>query len=128
MMRKGVKADSRIKFEELFFDGSFDNPLTESQAGKWKDILEAVRYAPSAVNKQPWRIIVCGDEAHFYEKHHKGFITEDGWDLQKIDMGIALSHFELSAKECGFGVSFGISDPLLPTGENMEYIASYTIR
>ncbi|MBR7032250.1 MAG: nitroreductase family protein [Clostridia bacterium] len=65
MMRKGVKADSRLGFEELFFDGGFETPLTEEKSGALKDVLNAVRFAPSAVNKQPWRVVVCGDDTHY---------------------------------------------------------------
>ena len=71
MMRKGVKADSRMAFEELFFDGSFAVPLTQEKAGKLCHALEMVRLAPSAVNKQPWRIVVKDNAAHFYLKRSK---------------------------------------------------------
>jgi len=57
MMRKGMKSDSRLPFEELFFHGSFQNPLNESDAGIWQLPLEMVRLAPSATNKQPWRVV-----------------------------------------------------------------------
>ena len=128
MMRKGVKADWRLDFGELFFDGSFEKPLTEERAGKLADVLEAVRRAPSAVNKQPWRVVISGEKAHFYEKQSKGFVSESGWDLQKIDLGIALSHFELAAEECGLEVSLEISDPSLPSAADVKYIATYTVK
>ena len=127
MMRKGVRADSRIGFAELYYDSSFDRPLPESAAGSLAGVLEAVRWAPSAVNKQPWRAVVCGERVHFYEKPSKGYVDGKGWDLQKVDLGIALSHFELAAKECGFGVSFEIGDPSLPGGEGLQYIASFAL-
>lgn len=128
LMRKGVKADSRLAFGEIFFSGSFSEPLTEEKAGALREPLEAVRLAPSAVNKQPWRVVLDGSKAHFYEKRSKGFVSGDGWDLQKIDVGIALCHFELSAKECGFDVSFECADPGLSIAEDMEYIASYNLQ
>ncbi len=100
VMRKGVKADSRLSFGEVFFDGSFDKPLTKEAAGKLADALEAVRLAPSAVNKQPWRIVLSENLAHIYEKRNRR--NDDGaWDIQIIDMGIALYHFELVLKELG---------------------------
>ncbi|MDE7294257.1 MAG: nitroreductase family protein, partial [Oscillospiraceae bacterium] len=58
MMRKAIKADSRNPFETLFFDGTFDVPLTEKAAGRLAGVLETVRRAPSAVNKQPWRVVL----------------------------------------------------------------------
>ena len=128
MMRKGIRADSRFDFSTLFFDCSFDRPLTSDGAGKLSEVLEAVRLAPSAVNKQPWRVVVCPDAVHFYEKHGRGYITDDGWDIQKIDMGIAVCHFELAAEVCGFEVGLEIRDPGLQTDEDLTYIASCTYK
>ncbi|MBQ9382870.1 MAG: nitroreductase [Ruminiclostridium sp.] len=73
MMRAGIKADSRLDFSELFFDGSFEKPLTAESAGHIKQALELVRLAPSAVNKQPWRAVVDGSKVHFYEKRSTGY-------------------------------------------------------
>ena len=128
LMRKGVKADSRLDFRQLFFEGSFDVSLTTDKAGKLAEVLEAVRLAPSAVNKQPWRIVVCGDKVHFYEKQSRGYVDGSGWDIQKIDMGIALCHFELAAQECGFSVSFELNDPAMKAADDIKYIASYALR
>lgn len=125
LMRKGVRADSRLSFGELFFDGSFDTPLDPEKAGKLKEALEAVRLAPSAVNKQPWRLILRGDRVHFYEKRSRGFVSADGWDTQKIDMGIALCHFALAAEACGLGPVFTLDDPGL--SPDAEYVASYIV-
>ena len=128
LMRKGVKADSRLAFGELFFDGSFGKPLAEADAGKLDEALEAVRLAPSAVNKQPWRVIICGDKVHFYEKSSRGYVSDNGWDIQKIDMGIALCHFELGAKARGLNAAFEDSDPSLPVPAGVTYIASFILR
>lgn len=125
MMRRGVKADSRLPFNELFFKGSFNRSASFEEAGKWREALDAVRLAPSAVNKQPWRAVICGDRVHFYEKRSK-MRPDDEWDIQKIDMGIALCHFALVAGECGRQVSFRLEDPGLSEDANMIYIATYT--
>ena len=42
MMRKGIKADSRVDFTSLFCDGSFETPLSPNQSGQLKDVLERV--------------------------------------------------------------------------------------
>ena len=126
-MRKGVGADKRKGFGELFFDGSFDTPLTPEKAGKLAQPLEMVRWAPSAVNKQPWRVVVADNAAHFYLKHTKGFVNDAVGDVQKIDMGIALCHFALTAQELGQKLQFSLSDPGLPTPPDTEYIASYVL-
>ena len=126
VMRKGVKADVRLDFGDLFFRDSFASPLTPDAAGDLAPAFEAVRLAPSAVNKQPWRVVLCGNKAHFYLKHSRGRVPE-GWDIQKVDLGIAMCHFELAAGQCGKSVSFEIADPGLPAGDDTEYIASFLI-
>ena len=127
LMRKGAKADSREPFEKLFFDGSFDTPLTEAAAGKLAPALEAVRLAPSAVNRQPWRVLRQGERLHFYVKHAKGYVSQATGDLQKVDLGIALCHFDLAARETGLAPRFLLEDPGLPTQADTEYIASYAL-
>ena len=84
-----------------------------------------MRLAPSAVNKQPWRVIVNGGAAHFYCKRSKGFSSGGTLDMQMIDMGIALCHFELAAKECGLKAAFVQADPHLT--DDMEYVGSYRV-
>lgn len=125
VMRKAVKADKRLPFEELFFDGSFDKPLTEDKAGRLAGALETVRWAPSAVNKQPWRVVVQENAAHFYLKRNKGFVSDAVGDVQKIDLGIALCHFVLAAEESGISVRFDLNDPGIAAADDTEYIASY---
>jgi len=126
LMRKGVKADSRYDLSELFFANSFETPLTEAKADELgiKTALEAVRLAPSAVNKQPWRVVVTDNGVHFYEKKEKGY-DNGTYDLQKVDLGIALYHFENQCREEGKKVTFKIADPGIATPEKTEYIASY---
>lgn len=128
MMRKAIKADERLPFEELFFDGSFDTPLTNEKAGKFAEPLEMVRLAPSAVNKQPWRVVVADNTAHFYLKRSEGFSHEGKLDMQMIDMGIALCHFVLAAKENDLSINFVQEDPTLISNDGVEYIASYKLK
>ncbi len=125
MMRGAIKADSRKPFEELFFTNSFETPIDVTMAGKLLYPLEMVRWAPSAVNKQPWRVVVTDNAVHFYLKRSKGFGAHEGLDMQKIDMGIALCHFDLASKEIGLNLKFSQEDPKLSEGKDVEYIASY---
>ena len=126
LMRKGVKADSRYDFSELFFKGDFGSPLTEGKAMEagLRDALECVRLAPSAVNKQPWRVVVGDRVAHFYEKHDKGSITA-GYDLQKIDLGIAMYHFEKELLAEGRLPKCEVNDPGIAVPEGVDYVVSY---
>lgn len=127
IIRKGIRSDTRKDFGTLFFDGNFDTPLTPQKAGRLAHPLEMVRLGPSAVNEQPWRVVITQNAAHFYVRHTKGFISNATGDLQKIDLGVALCHFELAAQEAGLDVLFAITDPDIPAVADMEYIASYLI-
>ena len=126
LMRKGVKADNRYDFQELFFSGDFGTPMTEGKAMEagLRDVLECVRLAPSDVNKQPWRVVVGDKVAHFYEKHDKGYITAD-YDLQKIDLGIGMYHFEKELLEEGRAPKLEVNDPGLAAPAGVDYVASY---
>jgi len=102
IIRFGTGSRSRKSWEELFFDGDFSKPLDEKVAEKYSLPLEMVRWAPSASNKQPWRIIkeIGKPHYHFYIKRTPGYIKpERQIDLQKVDLGIAMFHFETVTQE-----------------------------
>jgi nitroreductase len=125
LMRKGVKADDRKPLRELFFDGDWDTPLSERDG--IRKAMELVRWAPSAVNKQPWRIIKKDGAYHFYEKHDKGYISDEVGDMQKIDMGIALYHFVRGLEKEGLAAKVVTADPSIEVTPDMEYIASVEV-
>ena len=121
LMRKGIKADERLPFEKLFFEGGFDRPLSESDP--FSEALSMVRLAPSAANKQPWRAVVSGNTVHFYE--YKTVKDSPRGDIQKVDIGIALAHFDLTEKENSHSGNYTERDPKLALPENTHYIISY---
>ncbi len=124
MMRKGVGADSRLPAEKLFFDGSFDKPLAGEKLAALGEVPELVRWAPSAVNKQPWRLVAEDGRVHFYEKKDKGYVGDATGDLQKIDVGIALSHLLLGLEARGKNPSVTAEDPGIPVPADTEYIVT----
>ena len=123
LMRKGLKADERSPFEQLFFDKQYGNQLTASSAEIYADALEMARWAPSAANKQPWRAVVSDDVVHFYEK--KSMKDSPLGDIQKVDVGIALAHFDLTMQEEGQYGRFVETDPGIAVPKNVQYIISY---
>ena len=86
-----------------------------------------VRWAPSAVNKQPWRVVVQDRKYHFYEKKDKGYVNEATGDLQKIDVGIALCHFVMGIEERNNTAVVTVSDPGITIPGDMEYIATVSM-
>lgn len=125
LMRKGMNSDNRQPFESRFFEGSFDTPLQQSKAGKWAMPLEMVRLAPSATNKQPWRVIVDGNTVYFFEKKTKGYASEKEGDIQKVDLGIAMRHFDLACEEAGIKGHWEFTAPAIALPANTDYIATW---
>ncbi len=99
-VQKHLSDHRRLSMGKLFFEDSFSTPLTKEKAGAYMQPLEMVRRAPSASNKQPWRIVRITDRWHFYLQRTKGYGKGTLMyrilrlaDLQRVDMGIAMCHF-----------------------------------
>ena len=110
LVRSQVGAERRLPRGDLFFLGRFGVPLPAGASGPYVWPLEMVRLAPSASNKQPWRMIKDGRTWHFYlqrtPKYGPGSVVFNVMklaDLQRVDIGIAMCHFELTARELGLG-------------------------
>lgn len=125
LMRKALKADTRMPFEEVFFDATFDKPLSKETAGKFASGLEMARLAPSAGNKQPCRAVAVGDTVHFYK--YKSMKDSALGDIQKVDIGIALAHFDLTMRKEGVEGNFVFDEANIAAPDGMQYIVSYAI-
>lgn len=127
VMRQNLGADSRMDFATLFFGGDFSNPLDPGDLGSLAPAFEAVREAPSAVNHQPWRLVVeSGATAvHFFERHDK-HVERGEADVQKVDLGIAMLHFELVAREQGYEGTWEEADPHVALPDDLtEYVVTW---
>ena len=126
LIRMAAGSKNRKKPEELFFDKSVDVPLSPNSCGQYSKILAAVRLAPSASNKQPWRIMMDkGNTYHFYMKENPAYNNIiKGIKIQNIDMGIAMCHFDLAAAELGLNGNWEIRNPSPESGE-LKYIVSW---
>ena len=132
-IRKMAGSNSRRPPEELFFDAAFCAPLSPADAGAYAGPLEMVRWAPSASNRQPWRIVRTPTGWHFFLARTKGygkgtllFSVLRLADLQRVDMGIAMCHFELAAREAGLAGGWAIEDPgIAAPRAGFEYTATW---
>jgi nitroreductase len=86
--------------------------------------VEALRLAPSAVNRQPWRLAgdasalrLCGKKNNMLQKMMFG-------DMPRMDMGIALCHLWLAAESQGKfqGFEHEAAPEDIPAG--FEYVAT----
>lgn len=121
----------RKPWKELFFNNDINHSLILDKTDKYLKALEMVRLAPSASNKQPWRIIKKDNYYHFYimrSKAYKEFIKKLNVDIQRIDMGIAMTHFELACNELNLKGSWKVlKHSEFKINDEFEYIISWEI-
>ncbi|MDI6741376.1 MAG: nitroreductase family protein [Smithella sp.] len=123
VIRNASGANNRKPWSSLFLKD--DKPLSMEEAGHYATPLEMVRLAPSANNFQPWRIIKdsLSNTYHFYMKRNPGlkqfFFMKA--DLQRVDIGIAMCHFALTAEEKGLTGVWTIRNPKLKGMANKLY-------
>lgn len=130
--RQRIGGAHRQSWDSMFFDGQFGAPISRDTAGAYSVPLEMVRLGPSASNKQPWRIVKDGNAWHFYLQRTPGY--RSGWlmrlvrvaDIQRVDMGIAMSHFGLTANELGLMGRWQVREPNIEKpDEETEYTVSW---
>ncbi|MHC1761228.1 MAG: nitroreductase family protein [Negativicutes bacterium] len=132
-IRRRAGGASRLPAERMFFEDQFGKPMAADRLGAYAAILDMVRWGPSASNKQPWRIVRTGEAWHFYLQRTPGY-GKDSFlgrligvaDVQRLDMGIAMCHFELSAKEFGLAGVWRNQEPNIKMPDtNTEYVVTW---
>lgn len=123
-------AAHREAWEELFFEGSFGQPLPEGSLGlPERTALQMVRLAPSAQNRQPWRVVRTGagpaSSFHFYRQRPGGLLGSRP-DWLRLDIGIAMAHFELAAAQGGLRGRWALAEPVVDSlPPRTDYVASW---
>lgn len=115
--RMSLGSSKRKKMKDLFSEAEFGKEVAEDNV--FYKALEMMRLAPSAKNTQPWRALVEGNSIWFY------YITKT--EAAVLDLGIGLSHFELTMKAEG---KTGIwSDAkYAPMHEDYKPMVKYTLQ
>ncbi len=135
--RLATGASRRRPWGELFFAGDFRTPLPDpartaagAHPGPYELALEMVRLAPSAQNRQPWRVVRQGPaEApsfHFFRQKPAGlWSSRPDWLL--LDIGIAMGHFELTLAEAGLRGRWSTNGPAqgIRLPPRTDYVASW---
>jgi len=129
VIRSGAGSDRRLPWEQLFFDGGFGAPLSTTGAGAYAEPLQLLRLGPSASNRQPWRVVKEPGVWHFYLHHNPNYRKQmklvTAIDLQRVDIGIAISHFALSSEALGLRGSWQTQPFPAPPDSDTEYIISW---
>lgn len=127
VIRLALQAKKRKPWDRLFFKSDFSTPLNGDDIGEYATVLEMVRLAPSARNRQPWRIIHDGNRSvfHFYRAIADSNLTS-GYNLyHRMDLGIAVAHFDLMVKELNLRGKWNIEEPL--TSQSAPDLLKYVI-
>jgi nitroreductase len=147
LIRAGAGSARRKPWPQLFFADRWDRPLpqeelpggapgvagagsTDGASGAVEEALEMVRLAPSASNRQPWRVLcergVQGERYHFFLRRSPGYRALTRLELQRIDMGIAMAHFELSLRAASVPGRWIVEPPPTASGPGApRYVASW---
>lgn len=125
--RTTLGSAKRKPWKDLFFDKSWNTPLEKASAGDYEHPLKMLRLAPSATNKQPWRIVKDNGTYHFFLQRAAGYEKmTSAADLQRVDMGIAMCHFELTARELSLSGGWMETDTWpVSLPKKCEYIVSW---
>lgn len=111
LIRKVAESDNRKKYGSLFKDYNTLEPLKDTLDDPIIQCLELVRRGPSASNKQPWRVYLNNDEVLFYLKRTQRYPSDNfPYDIQALDIGIAISNFTVGLEDFGFKYSFNIDN------------------
>ena len=91
-----------------------------------RELMEAARLAPSALNTQPWRFVVTEGRIHFFSK--KGTIKFlSRWD--EFGFGALFSHILIAADELWLDVDLiRLEDISQKEFKNSQYVLSAVIR
>jgi len=120
-----TRSRQRKHWDELFFYGLPGVPLARETAKAYEKALEMVRLAPSAVNTQPWRVILINGSFHFFaaETRYYNLVRNDFFLFN--DLGIAMSHFTLSCRVLGLKGKWLMISPGLPPKSGLSYIRTW---
>ncbi len=134
IIRRTAGADNRKSWDQMFFKNDFSTELKKEHAGELEIAFEMVRWGPSASNKQPWRLMLVEEQdirtIHFYLDFDPKYTgnTKLGYPIQKLDIGIAMSHFEVSAIELEKAGKWVFEEPdMKKINDQYEYVGSYSI-
>ncbi len=125
-IRKAADADNRKMFETLFFDAFEKTPLKRRNNPRIAKIFDFVRKAPSASNKQPWRLYWQGDMIHVAIEFDEKYNSRLHYPIQMLDAGIAMCHLEVGLTAMHY--SFKRVTSKFSPNTSEKYIMSYKIK
>lgn len=125
-----VRSKDRISIEDLFLDDSWKYAIEKnSDFGR---VLEAGRFAPSAVNAQPWRFSIKKNSFNIFAKLNKiGKIYDLDQEYAVHDTGICMGNMSAAASALGYDLNWTSEEKFVPGVSEEQYllrIASFSLK
>lgn len=98
IIRSAAQSQNRLDDSKTFFRYDTLEPYGDEGNIIIKQSLCLVRRGPSASNRQPWRIFVDNNTVHFYIERNKLYGKALQYDMQALDIGIALAHYDIGIR------------------------------
>lgn len=122
---------NRMTLEDICYLDSFQNKFTPD--GIWKDILEAARMSPSAVNAQPWRFLLRGNDLFVFSiQEQRKYLLPENRFYPLHDCGICMANITMAADSLGLQCKWylhikeNFEDLTMPS--NLRLIAKMNLR
>lgn len=91
-----------------------------------RQLLESARFAPSAMNDQPWRFVVYDNRIHIFSKKHKAEQLRK-WD--EVNFGIMFANLMTAAEEMWLDVDLiRLEDISQKNFPNSQYVLSAILK
>lgn len=126
MLRTLAGSKERKPIDQLFFWQRHGEILPGSVTSNQRlmQVLEATRWAPSWMNRQPWRFVLLDREILVYKMQCQ---NREGKDYNRLDCGIAMCHMHLTARALGIKGRFKLGSFEVPGLSGAEPIGKYIL-
>jgi nitroreductase len=126
MLRALAGSKGRKPIEQLFFWRRHGEMLPASVTSdpRLMQVLEATRWAPSWMNKQPWRFMISEREILVYKVREQ---EREGKDYHRLDCGIAMCHLHFTARALGIDGRWKLGPFEVPGASGAEPIGRYIL-
>jgi nitroreductase len=126
LLRTLAGSKGRKPIEQRFFWQRHNEMLPASITldQRLMQVLEATRWAPSWMNKQPWRFVLREKEILVYKV---GQQEREGKNYTLLDCGIAMCHLQLAAKELGIRGRWELGSFEVPGSTGVAPIGRYVL-
>ncbi len=109
-----LKRTQRNSIDEMFFADKEKSPITDPNI---REKLNYLVWAPSGLNRQPWRIIFENEKAHLYIDKKMAEKKRVGFYIHYLDIGIIACHYAITFDKYTFTTETN------PTSfDDMEYV------